>query len=156
MAREINPEVPTLVIGDVNDVGLDPFALRATFGEWCGGVVPIASKVRLAEGGTFTPAGVLAGALGVSEIFQRLRGGTPMACRRATGLDLWQPDRNWLRGETAIPLDRLPSAAWVVGIGNLGQAYLWTLGLLPYGSEAPELSCRMWTWWHHRTSAPRF
>ena len=139
MAREIDPEVPTLVIGDVNDVGLDPFALRATFGEWCGGVVPIASKVRLAEGGTFTPAGVLAGALGVSEIFQRLRGGTPMACRRATGLDLWQPDRNWLRGETAIPLDRLPSAAWVVGIGNLGQAYFWTLGLLPYGSEAAEL-----------------
>src|ERR1700733_1905301 len=83
LVQEIAPETPTLVIGDINDVDLDRSALRVTFSEWCGGVVPIASKIRLAEGGTFTPAGVLAGALGVSEIFQRLRGGTPMACRRA-------------------------------------------------------------------------
>ena len=139
VTREIDTEAPTLVIGDVNDGGMEPLAIRATFGDWCGGVAPVVSKVRLTERGTFTPAGVLAGALGVSEIFQRLRGGTPVACRRAAGLDLWQLDRNWLRGEAAMPLDRLPSAAWIVGIGNLGQAYLWTLGLLPFGGKAAEL-----------------
>ncbi len=139
LAGEIDPAAPTLAIGDVDDLGLEPLAIRATFAEWCGGVVPVASHVRLAETGAFTSAGVLAGALGVSEIFQRLRSGTPMACRRAVGLDLWEPDRDWRRGETARVLDRLPSSAWLVGLGNLGQAYLWTLGLLPYGSEAAEL-----------------
>ena len=132
-------QTPTLVFGDVSAQDLDRLAVRATFNEWCGGVVPVATGVRLGEQGVFTPAGVLAGALGVAEIFQRLRGGCPVACRRATGLDLWCPERNWLRGEPAVSLTRLPSSAWIVGLGNLGQAYLWTLGLLPYGENPPEL-----------------
>lgn len=139
LVHDIDREKPTLVLGDVDDEGLEPLAIRATFAEWCGGVVPVASHLRLAEASTFTPAGVLAGALGVSEIFQRVRGGMPMACRRAVGLDLWRPERDWMRGEAAAALDRLPSAAWLVGLGNLGQAYLWTLGLLPYQAEAAEL-----------------
>jgi hypothetical protein len=139
LAGALDPEMPTLAIGNADSTEMEPLAIRATFAEWCGGIVPVASRVRLAENGSFTPAGVLAGALAVSEIFQRLRGGMPMACRRAAGIDLWQPGRDWLRGETAAALDRLPSAAWLVGIGNLGQAYLWTLGLLPYGADAPQL-----------------
>ncbi|MDE2133262.1 MAG: thiamine biosynthesis protein ThiF [Alphaproteobacteria bacterium] len=139
LIRETNPETSTLVIGEVDEKGLEPLAIRATFNEWCGGVVPVANHERLAETGAFTPAGVLAGALGVSEIFQRLRGGMPMACRRGVGLNLWRPERDWLRGEFAPALDCLPSAAWLVGLGNLGQAYLWTLGLLPYGGEGAEL-----------------
>lgn len=139
LAGGLAPERPTLVIGSPDDTEMEPLAIRATFAEWCGGIVPVASRTRLAENGSFTPAGVLAGALAVAEIFQRLRGGMPMACRRAAGLDLWQPGRDWLRGGAAAVLDRLPSAAWLVGIGNLGQAYLWTLGLLPYGADAPEL-----------------
>jgi molybdopterin/thiamine biosynthesis adenylyltransferase len=31
-----------------------------------------------------------------------------------------------------VELDYLPSEIWLVGLGNLGQATLWTLGLLPY------------------------
>ncbi len=131
-------DVPTLVIGDVDATRLEPLAIRATFSQWCGGVVPAASNVRLAEIGAFTPAGVLAGALGVGEIFQRVRGSAPMACRRAAGLDLWDPRRNWLHGKDASPPERLPASAWLVGMGNLGQAYLWTLGLLPYGDEAAD------------------
>ncbi|MGO9743367.1 MAG: hypothetical protein ACLPN5_18000 [Roseiarcus sp.] len=134
-----DPDVPTLVIGNVDVSRLEPLAVRATFSQWCGGIVPAASNVRLGETGVFTPAGVLAGALGVSEIFQRVRGGAPMACRRASGLDLWDLRRDWLRGESAPPPERLPAAAWLVGAGNLGQAYLWTLALLPYGDEAADL-----------------
>jgi hypothetical protein len=33
-------------------------------------------------------------------------------------------------------LERLPTSAWLIGLGHLGQACLWTLGLLPYA--APE------------------
>lgn len=135
------PEVglPTVTLGDVDAADLDPLAIRATGAEWCGGIVPATSHLRLSENGDFAPAGVLAGALAVSEVFQRLRGRNPMACRRTIGLDLWQLERDWRRGGAAAPLDRLPSAAWLVGLGNLGQAYIWTLGLLPYGDEAPEL-----------------
>lgn len=135
----ISPDLPTLVIGDVGDVDVGPCAVRATFADWCGGIVPATSGLRLAETGTFTPAGVLAGALGVTELFQVARGGMPIACCRAIGLDLWDLHRNWLRGGSAPSLDRLPSEIWIVGMGNLGQAYLWTLGLLPYGDNAARL-----------------
>src|SRR5690606_11801916 len=30
------------------------------------------------------------------------------------------------------PLELLPSRLWIIGLGHLGQAFLWTLGLLPY------------------------
>ena len=134
----VDPHAPTLVIGAV-EASLEPLAIRATFDGWCGGVTPVGSPDRPAERGTFTPAGVLAGALGVSEIFQRVRGGTPMACRRSVGLDLWRPRRYWLSGDSTPELDRLPSSVWLVGLGHLGQAYLWVLGLLPYGNQAIEL-----------------
>jgi hypothetical protein len=138
-ADRVHPNLPTLVIGDVGGADVEPLALRATFADWCGGVVPAASGLRLAETGTFTPAGVLAGAIGVTEIFQRVRGGTPMACRRAVGLDLWDLHRDWLGGGNAPSPERLPSEIWLVGMGNLGQAYLWTLGLLPYERNTARL-----------------
>lgn len=131
----IDPDLPTLAIGSVDAASLEPLALQVTFSNWCGGVVPASSALHLSGVGTFTPAGVLAGALGVTEIFQRVRGKTPMAGRRAVGLDLWDLGRNWLSGGDAAPVDRLPSSVWIVGMGNLGQAFLWTLGLLPYGAE---------------------
>jgi ThiF family len=139
IADRIRPDLPTLVIGDVGGASVGPCAVRATFADWCGGVVPAASGLRLAEIGTFTPAGVLAGAVGVAEIFQSVRGGTPMACRRSIGLDLWDLHRDWLRVESAPSPERLPSEIWIVGMGNLGQAYLWTLGLLPYGRNTARL-----------------
>jgi hypothetical protein len=77
--------------------------------------------------------------LGVAEIFQRVRGGTPMAFRRAVGLDLWNLHGDWLKGGSGPLLERLPSEVWMVGMGNLGQAYLWTVGLLPYGHKALRL-----------------
>lgn len=40
---------------------------------------------------------------------------------------------DWRDAEATGPeIARLPSALWLIGFGNLGQAYLWTLGLLPY------------------------
>jgi len=133
---DVCKDLPTLVIGTIGSTHLEPLALRVTFADWCGGIVPASSGLRLSETGVFTPAGVLAGSLGVAEVFQRVRGGTPMACRRAAGLDLWELQRDWLKGGSGPSLERLPSEIWMVGMGNLGQAYLWTLGLLPYGHNA--------------------
>ena len=135
----IDPLTPTLVLGDAQPGQVDPLAIRATFDGWAGGVVPVAGQSRLAESGNFTPVGVLAGAMGVSEIFQRLRGGNPYACRRSVGMNLWRSEQDWRGGDVGPVLDRLPSSAWLVGLGNLGQAYLWTLGLLPYDDECARI-----------------
>jgi hypothetical protein len=48
-------------------------------------------------------------------------------------MSLWSPETNpaWLH----IPgpeLRFLPEALWLIGLGNLGQAYLWSLAWLPY------------------------
>ena len=102
-----------------------------------GAVVPLDRGLRLPEQQECVPAGVLAGALGVSEAFQFVRGDNAVAGRRDVGLSLWQPDKSihWLdTGELGPALERLPASAWLIGLGHLGQALLWTLGLLPYAS----------------------
>jgi len=127
------PGAPTLVLGDAalpDDVG---FSLRVTFDGWSGGVIPLRHGHRLAERSGYAPAGVLAGCLGVSEAFQHLRRSNPAAGRRRVGFSLWRPEMSWLDEVARGPqLSALPSSAWLIGLGNLGQAYLWTLGLLPY------------------------
>ncbi|MCY4497240.1 MAG: hypothetical protein OXC14_08140 [Rhodospirillaceae bacterium] len=135
----IDPVIPTLIIGDVETKSLEPLALRVIVSGWCGGVAPATKNLELDAGPCVTTAGVLAGAVAVSEVFQRLRGNNPMACRRSVGLSLWRPSQDWLSAEHGPPVDRLPMSAWLVGMGNLGQAYLWTLGFLPYGDQAVEL-----------------
>lgn len=129
--------IPEIVIGNIEDWGRSDFAVRATFDGWRGGVVPVDDGIRLDESNEFTPAGVLAGAVGVSEAFQYVRGRNALAGHRAVGLSLWKPDSrtNWLDDcENGPPLEWLPSSCWLIGLGHLGQAYLWTLGFLPYAN----------------------
>ena len=137
---DVIPHVPRIVIGGGNSPTADAeFAVRATFNGWCGGVTPLDHGLQLPERQEFVPAGVLAGALGVSEAFQFVRGDNAAAGRRDVGMSLWQPetDISWLAASELGPkLERLPASVWFIGLGHLGQAFLWTLGLLPYG--APE------------------
>jgi len=136
IAATVDPTLPRIVFGDVGSVaGSSPFAVRATFEEWTGGVIPLEDAQRLPERQEFTPSGVLAGALAVSEAFQFVRRSNAQAGRRAIGLSLWRPEEgvSWLEEPAHGPsLDILPSRLWVIGLGHLGQAYLWTLGLLPF------------------------
>lgn len=127
-------DAAVIVIGDADVTMANSFAIRATFDGWRGGVIPL-DEERLAEEQEFTPAGVLAGALAVSEAFQFVRRRNVHAGRRSIGLSLWRPDSesSWLVDREAGPkLEWLPSQLWLIGLGHLGQAYLWTLGLLPY------------------------
>lgn len=138
LASAVNPDLPTILIGTHPVENLEPLAIRVITQGWSGGIAPAARKIVRSPAPDVTTAGVLAGALAISEVFQRLRGLT-MACRRDTGLNLWRPEQDWLTGECGPALARLPSSVWLVGLGNLGQAYLWTLGLLPYGDESLQL-----------------
>lgn len=134
-ASETANDLPLIVIGDAGTrLHADEFAVRATFDGWRGGVIPVDDRERLPEQQEFTPAGVLAGSLAVSEAFQFVRGRNRMAGRRRVGLSLWRPDASWLDdgGGREPDLEWLPAKLWLIGLGHLGQAYLWTLGFLPY------------------------
>lgn len=127
---------PQLLIGNCADVQGDG-VLRLSFDGWCAAVTP-PEDTPLPEESEFTIAGVTAGALGVSEAFQWVRGKQIEAGRRPVALSLWKPELNPFRdAEASGPTPSfLPAAAWIIGLGHLGQAYLWTLGMLPYPMPA--------------------
>ena len=133
--KRLAPEIPRIIIGDNSKhQTTSQFAVNVTFNGWIGGIVPSSATMRLPEKEEFIPAGVLAGALGVSEAFQFVRGDSPLAGRCAVGLSLWQPEESvsWLENDPGPRIEALPANLWLIGLGHLGQAYLWTLGFLPY------------------------
>jgi hypothetical protein len=120
---------PVVIVGHGDADGEPVVHLRAS--GWVGGVTPDPT-VLLPEATPFRPAGSLAGALAVSELFQHLRG-NPLAGRRTVGLSLWRPELDWRAAEAQGPaLTYLPADFWLLGLGHLGQANAWTVGLLPY------------------------
>jgi hypothetical protein len=83
----------------------------------------------------FVPACVGAAGLAVSEAFSILRADNPYAGRREVRLSLWDPSA---MAYAPAPTDiQVPSqgSLWLVGLGHLGQAYAWTLGFMPAGTE---------------------
>ena len=134
VVRSVDPDVPLVVVGNAKAKNRHQFTIRVTFEGWSAGVLPLDNDdIRLGESCEFTPAGVLAGALAVTEAFQFLRGNQPIAGRRAVGLSLWRPEMPWWEDAASGPvIEKLPTALWLIGLGNLGQAFLWTLGMLPY------------------------
>jgi hypothetical protein len=125
-----SPQTPLAWLGDGAPAG----ALQVTFGDWRAGVFVAGEGERLPEGAKDIPAAVLAGALAVAEIFQRLRG-NPMAGDRDVGLSLWDPRAPWRSASGPVEWVA-PTKLWVLGLGHLGQAFLWTLGLLPFERPA--------------------
>jgi hypothetical protein len=125
---------PCVYIGDSRVNGqIEDCSIKAVVNNWYGGVVPLEASKSDSLHWDFTPAGVLAGALCVSEAFQYIRGDTPMAGYRSIGLSLWNPEQNnQYQFDLGPKITQLPSRIWLIGLGHLGQAYLWTLGFLPY------------------------
>jgi len=129
VAGRLRGDRPTLAVAaPAEPVG--SLVLHPTWSGWAGGVVESAGQ--LLSGTAITPAGVMAGALGVSEVFQHSLGAA-VAGRRSAGISLWRPDLPWRAPDAAgEPLQWLPARLWLLGLGHLGQAYAWTLGMLPY------------------------
>ena len=71
-----------------------------------------------------------AGALAVREIFAN-RIGQARAGKRASIVSLWEPWRPADEAEDGPALVALAANLWFVGLGHLGQGYLWSLALLP-------------------------
>ena len=74
-------------------------------------------------------SGALAGAMAVSEAFRAVVLNDIRAGKRTHRLSPLTPADPQRLG---ITLDHLPGRCWILGLGNLGQATLWILGLLPY------------------------
>jgi hypothetical protein len=132
VVSDLEQDVPTVCIGGARpDVSGRP-VLRATFDGWTAGVIQ-GPGTPLLERSWFIPAGVAAAGIAVAEAFQARRGDL-RAGRRPQGISLWRPEEDWLLPAAVGPhdVDIGPSQTWMLGLGHLGQAYLWTLGLLPY------------------------
>ena len=128
-------EIPTIVIGGGPDDRREGFCIRTAAAGWRGGILPTHSDLAPAPGPAMPLAGMLSAALAINEAYLFVNGGMPVAGRRVLGLSLWQPDAalDWLAGDSGEPdLTYLPSKLWLIGLGHLGQAYLWGLGILPY------------------------
>jgi hypothetical protein len=128
------PSDPLVTIGRLQKERSSQFNIRTAFGGWRGGIVPAHLPVRVVEEHTIPLAPMLAAALAINEAFSFVRTGSSAFGRRSTGLSLWRPSSlDWLnRAEDEPEVLYLPSRLWLIGLGHLGQAFLWGLGLLPY------------------------
>ena len=129
------PGTPTIVVGGGPGGRREGFSIRTAAAGWRGGILPIHSNLAPAPGPAMPLAGMLSASLAVNEAYLYADGGMSIAGRRAPGLSLWQPaaHADWLAGDAEEPdLTYLPSRLWLIGLGHLGQAYLWGLGILPY------------------------
>jgi hypothetical protein len=130
--------LPTIWIGGPTREETVGFSVRATFSGWRGGVVPACSATQLNEQNAIPLAAMLAAALAINEAYLFVSGASSSAGRRRQGLSLWYPsaEYNWLETWSDGPtLEYLPSKLWLIGLGHLGQAYLWALGSLPYAKN---------------------
>lgn len=132
-------ESPTIIIGGGPGARRDGFCVRTAASGWRGGILPIHSDLQPAASAPVPLSGMLSAALAVNEAYLHVSGGMPAAGRRIVGLSLWRPspDADWLKADASEPaLTYLPSRLCLIGLGHLGQAYLWGLGLLPYRNPA--------------------
>ena len=110
----------TITVGDA-DGGAS--SVGAYWDGWIAGVRRIGSNGNDCDG-TNPLAGIAAGALSVGCAFDRTRG---LAVDLPADIDLWGLPR-----PPAFEEVFLPGSVWLVGMGNLGQAFAWALGSLPY------------------------
>lgn len=131
---EADASVPRVRVGGSVGPRTSEFDIRMVFSGWRAGVVPVHADFAVGEAETVALAPMLAAAFAVNEAFFHVQGKTPTAGRRSAGLSLWNLSRlDWLTPERDAPALRyLPSSLWLIGLGHLGQAYLWALALLPY------------------------
>lgn len=132
-------EHPVIYIGGGVRPRHDRFAIRTQAAGWRGGIVPVHSEFEITGKAPITTAANLSAALAVTEAYFYVSRALSSAGRRTLGLSLWnlEPDLDWRADDPSEPTLRyLPNRLWLIGLGHLGQAYLWNLGLLPYADPS--------------------
>ncbi len=130
---EVSASLP-LGVTHIIATGSTPVAdafVRCWWNGWSAGLIPGWDYEPCGSCGNAL-AGVFAGALAVREVFANVIGRRPVINRR-TVISLWQP---WQCGdvlEDAPGVLTLPRSLWLVGLGHVGQGFLWSLAFLPAG-----------------------
>jgi len=135
MIANAEPNSPIVTIGGGPQSKINQFHIRAVFSGWRGGIVPANTETSLQGDMVMPLAPMMAVAFSINEAFLFVRRETGAAGHRSVGLSLWKlgDAADWLSVDSDGPsLRYLPSCLWLIGLGHLGQAYLWGLGLLPY------------------------
>lgn len=133
--QSLEPHTPSVIIGTAVAPPGASFAVRTVFSGWRAGIIPASATPPFEPGLEFPLSAMLAAALAVNEAFLFVRRDTPEAGMREIGISLWEPDviDNWSAPSHDGPrIDYLPNKLWLLGLGHLGQAYLWALSLLPF------------------------
>lgn len=109
------------------------FHVRCWWDGWSAGVLPRWNTRLLGE--SWNPlAGIFAGALGVREVFANIRRDGRAGSRESI-ISLWEPWANAVGANPGPNTIYVPLKLWMIGLGHLGQGYLWSLGFLPAHGE---------------------
>ncbi len=131
-----NPAWPVAIIGSADPGTAKAPSWRLTWSGWRGGVVPYRDGDRLNDDNLLPLAPALAASICAAEAFAYFAGDHLMAGRRSAGLSLWRVGTDWFVTDPTEPtLAYLPSRLWLIGLGNLGQAFAWLLATLPYADS---------------------
>jgi hypothetical protein len=98
--------------------------LFASCDGWSAQIGPHKAPPAANEANVLSGAG--AGALAIAELFRKTVLDDVRAAKRAISVDLWGD------GHGPARLGALPKEIWLLGLGNLGQAALFVLDLLPW------------------------
>ena len=138
--QEARSDWPFAVIGSAHLPTIDLPAWRVTWHGWRAGAVPVRDAWAMNDDEAMPLAPALAASVCIAEAFSFHAGDHPLAGRRSCGLSLWRPGSDWtVPDDTEVTLAFLPSRLWLIGLGNLGQAYSWLLASLPYEPGGLEL-----------------
>lgn len=105
---------------------------------WRGGVSDVGDQVAfdIGDAEDICLGGIFAGAAGVHRCFLKDTNLPAQNISDPFGISLAGLDADWLQPIRTKQIEILPSSFWMLGLGHLGQAYLWTLSMLPFGARA--------------------
>lgn len=127
-AFEDRPTNRTVVIGEAN-IAMDYPTIKVGWNGWRASTCP--GHLPITIGRSDNPlAGIAAAALAVGQAFMAEIGEVTAGARRQE-ISLWEPDSSDL-GDAGPSNYNLPTALWLIGLGNLGQAHLWCISSLAY------------------------
>jgi hypothetical protein len=132
-ASKVEPSPDRAIfIGPVSNQA-STWSVQTFWDGWVAGVAPGRTATTLGRSDCVL-AGVAAGALAVGQAFMAEQG-QARAGRTIQALSLWSPElgENSLHNPGPQQSEcHLPLHLWLIGLGNLGQTFLWSLSALPY------------------------
>lgn len=135
IGNQINNEIFSLHFGLPGNI--DKNQIQVVCNDWQAGILADGECAPFDQTGTIPTAGIFAGGFAVAMAFLKVSQINIAACDQSMGVSLWRPDLDWLSEEAKGPVvEFLPEKYWILGLGHLGQAYVWNIGLLPYSSNS--------------------